>query len=528
MPAVEITQKTPFEASILTPEALNFLVLLHQKFGKERLELLKRRQERQHYIDSGQYPQILPESHALRRDLSWSAAPIPKELERRWVEITGPTDKKTIINGLNSGADVFMADFEDGNSPTWHNMVEGQLHLKEAVAKTLRYTSSEGKEYKLNEKTAVLFTRPRGWHLVEKHLKIDKEAISASLFDFGLYFFHNAKNLMAQGSAPYFYLPKLENHLEAKLWNDIFIFAQDHLKIPLGTIRASVLVENILVVFEMEEILWELKSHSAGLNAGRWDYIFSIIKKFNRFPIVFPEREYITMQVPFLQAYTDLLVRTSHKRKIHAIGGMAPFSPSRKNPQINKVAFGEIFEEKEREARQGFDGTWVAHPDLVPLAKEPFQKKTGKRLNQILFPLPPVSIKPANILDFNIPGSIATDWGVATNIQIFLRYLAAWFSGVGALTYHYRVEDASTAEICRAQLWQWLRHPDAIKLRQGKFTKEAFDQFLKMEYSRAQGDPLFPERYKNNLSKAKSLLVRLVNEPNIPDFFTTAAYEELE
>lgn len=512
---------------ILTPDAIKFLTLLHGKFGRARQDLLKKRHERQHLIDSGQYPKILPESQALRSDLSWSAAPPPPELERRWVELRGATDKKTLVQGLNSGADVFMADLEDANSPTWQNMVEGQANLKEAVAKTLRYTSSEGKEYGLKEKTAVLFIRPRGWHLHEKHFKIEGEPISASLFDFGLFFFHNAKALIAQGSAPYFSLSKLESHLEAKLWNDIFIFSQDQLKIPLGTIRASVLIDNILVVFEMEEILWELKSHSAGLNLGRSDYIFSIIKKFNKFPIFFPDREYMGMQAPFLKAYGDLLVRTCHKRKIHAIGPVSSFSPSRKNPQVNKDVFAHVFEENEREARQGFDGTGVAHPDLVQLAREPFQKRTGERLNQILFPLPQVSITPAHILDFKIPGAQTTDWGVTTSIHIFLCYLSAWYSGVGSLPLNHKIEDTATAELCRSQLWQWFHHPESVSSRLGPFTKETFNNFLKIETSRIQADPHFPDRYKAHLLHAKNLLERLVHEPNIPDFFTTSAYEEL-
>ena len=513
------------ENKVLTPEAIQFLEALQRKFGKSRSELLSRRHERQLLIDKGEYPKILPDSYAMRTDLSWSAAPIPKDLERRWVEITGPTDKKMIINALNSGADVFMADFEDSNSPTWKNIIHGQANLIDAVNKKITYTNPEGKEYKLNEKTAVLFCRPRGWHLIEKHLKVDNEPMSASLFDFGLYLFHNAQNLIRQGSGPYFYLPKLENHLEARLWNDIFIFAQDYLKIPQGTIRATVLIETILAAFEMEEILWELKDHSAGLNAGRWDYIFSIIKKFRKFPIIFPDRDEITMNVPFMRAYADLLVRTCHKRKIHAIGGMSAFIPSRKDPNVNKIAFAYVFDDKQREVAQGFDGTWVAHPDLVQLARGPFEKRTQLRLNQIKFPLPTVRIAPENILDFKIEGSRITELGIRNNIHVALHYLSAWFAGVGAVGINHMMEDTATAEISRSQLWQWLHNPNASIDRMGKLQKKDLENFFKLEYGSLQ--KTLPEAYLKHLQQAKTLLERFVYEENIPEFLTTSAYEEL-
>jgi malate synthase len=513
------------ENKVLTPEARAFLDLLHRKFGKNRLELLKRRHDRQLLIDSGEYPKILPDSYAMRSDLSWSIAPIPKDLEKRWVEITGPTDKKMVINALNSGADVFMADFEDANSPTWENIIEGQANLTLAVDKKISYTSSDGKKYQLNEKVAVLFCRPRGWHLIEKHYLVDNEPISASLFDFGLYFFHNAKKLISQGSGPYFYLPKLESHLEARLWNDIFLFAEDALKIPRGTIRATVLIETILAVFEMEEILWELKEHSAGLNAGRWDYIFSIIKKFRKFPIVFPDRNLITMSVPFLRTYADLLVRTCHKRKIHAIGGMSAFIPSRKDPNVNKTAFAQVFEDKQREVSQGFDGTWVAHPDLVQLAQEPFQKRTQLRLNQIRFPLPKIRITPEHLLSFRIDNGRITEQGIRNNIHVALHYLAAWFSGTGAVAIHHLMEDTATAEIARSELWQWLHRPEAVVENLGRLKKEEMQTYFKLEYGELQ--KTLPEAYAQHLSKAKDLLERFVYEENIPEFLTPAAYEKL-
>lgn len=527
MSGVEISKNAPSQAKILTPEALQFLTRLHKEFGPARLALLKMRQERQHLIDAGTYPQILPDSLAIRQNPDWQVAAPPEDLQCRWVEITGSPDKKTIINALNSGANVFMADFEDATSPAWENIIEGQANLVEAVKKTLSYISREGKEYRLMEKGAALFCRPRGWHLVEKHVKIGGEPLAASLFDFGLYLFHNAKNLLEQKSGPYFYLSKLENHLEARLWNDIFIFAQNALNIPRGTIRATVLIETILAAFEMEEILWELKEHSAGLNAGRWDYIFSIIKKFHHAPILFPDRSAITMQAPFLKAYADLIVRTCHKRRIHAIGGMSAFAPSRIDPNINKIAFTHVHEEKEREAAQGFDGTWVAHPDLVQLARIPFQKRTGLRLNQILFPLTPLVIKPKDLLDFKIPNSHITEAGVRNNINVALRYISAWLAGVGVIKVNHLMEDASTAEIARSLLWQWLHHKAEL-FNVGVFTREAFATYLKVEINSIQHDKSFPEKFSQYLPQAKQLLERLVLEKNIPEFFTTAAYKELE
>lgn len=518
---------TPSQAKVLTEEAIAFLALLHRTFSKKRNKLLQARRERQQILDSGHYPAILTDTKDIRTDLSWQAAPIPEDLKQRWVEITGPTDKKMVINALNSGADVFMADFEDANSPTWENLIEGQANLMAAVRKKIDFTSPEGKSYALKEKTAVLFCRPRGWHMIEKHFLVDGEPISASLFDFGLYFFHNAKELIKHGSGPYFYLPKLEGHTEAKLWNAVFVLAQDTIDIPVGSIRATVLIETILAVFEMEEILYELKDHSAGLNAGRWDYIFSVIKKLNKFGIIFPDRNQITMGTPFMHAYADLLVRTCHKRGIHAMGGMSAFIPSRKDPQINKIAFAKVFEDKQREVNQGFDGTWVAHPDLVQLARDPFQKRCGFRQNQINFALPSLVITPKEILDFSVNGGHITEQGVRDNINVCLRYMSAWFAGVGAVAINNLMEDAATAEISRSQLWQWVHNDKTYVFPIGPFDKEIFEKFLKEEYQAIQKDTQVPELYVKHLTKAKNLLSRLVHEDYIPEFLTTIAYEQL-
>lgn len=522
-----IAPSNPSTPLVLTEPALEFLANLERTFRKRRAELLNKRRERQVLIDKGEFPKILPDSEAIRHDPTWKIAPIPKDLMRRWVEITGPTDKKMVINALNSGADIFMADFEDANSPTWSNMIEGQANLKEAVTKKLSFKNAEGKQYSIKDNSAVLMCRPRGWHLTEKHLLVDGKPMSASLFDFGLYFFHNAKELLKRGSGPYFYLPKLESHLEARLWNNVFVEAQDLLNIPQGSIRATVLIETIMAAFEMEEILYELRDHSAGLNAGRWDYIFSVIKKLHKFNIIFPDRDQITMATSFMTAYANLLVRTCHKRKIHAIGGMSAFIPSRKDPQINKIAFAKVFDDKQREVSQGFDGTWVAHPDLVQLAREPFQKATLLRLNQINFELPPIKITPTQILDFKIPGGQITENGVRSNINVTLRYLAAWLSGSGAVGINNLMEDAATAEISRSQLWQWVHSPDVQVEGMGKLDLELFFKLVKEEGNKIQKDSSFPEEFQKNLAKSKSLLERLVQESVIPEFLTTIAYEQL-
>ncbi len=441
----------PADDDVLSADARAFVALLQREFGARRAELLARRQRR-----PGR-PDFLAETRDVREG-DWTVAAPPPDLVDRRVEITGPVDRKMMINALNSGARVFMADFEDAFSPTWSNIVEGQRNLAEAVRATIEL-ETEQKTYRLNDETAVLVPRPRGWHLIDRHLLVDGEAVSASLFDFGLAFFHNAEELLERGSGPYFYLPKLESHLEARLWNDAFVLAQDELGIPRGTIRATVLIETILAAFEMDAILYELRDHSSGLNAGRWDYIFSVIKKFRTRPdFVLPDRAQVTMTVPFMRAYTELLVATCHKRGAHAMGGMAAFIPCRKDPSVNEVALAKVREDKEREAGDGFDGTWVAHPDLVPVATEVFDSVLGERPHQVERLRDDVRVSAADLLSVpDTPGQV-TDEGVATNVRVGVGYLDSWLRGVGAAAIDNLMEDVATSEISRSQLWQWVRH----------------------------------------------------------------------
>jgi malate synthase len=457
----QVQLKGPVEgraAEVLTPQALDFVAQLQREFGERRLELLRLRDERQKRLDAGEQPQFLVTTSTVR-DSEWTVAKAPKDLQDRRVEITGPTDRKMLINALNSGSRVFMADFEDANTPTWSNLVEGQVNLIDAIERRIDFTSPEGKEYKLKEKIATLLVRPRGWHLDERHVEVGGKPISGSLFDFGVYFFHNAKRLLAKGSGPYFYLPKLESHLEARLWNDVFNFSQDALGIPRGTIRATVLIETILAAFEMDEILYELRDHSGGLNAGRWDYIFSIIKKFrNRPEFVLPDRAQVTMTVPFMRAYTELLVKTCHRRGAFAMGGMAAFIPSRKDPEVSAAALAKVKEDKDREANDGFDGTWVAHPDLVETATEAFDRVLGERPNQLDRQRPEVSVTAAQLIDVKVPGGTITENGVRLNVSVGIQYLESWMRGVGAAAINNLMEDVATAEISRSQIWQWVRH----------------------------------------------------------------------
>src|SRR5579883_2769229 len=409
-------------AEVLTPEACQFLGQLALTFEPRRQELLARRKVRQQQLDAGAMPDFLPETASIR-EKEWTVAPIPKDLMDRRVEITGPVDRKMIVNALNSGASVFMADFEDSHSPTWAGTIEGQANLSDAIDRKIDFEQN-GKAYKLKAKTAVLLVRPRGWHLTEKHVLVDGEPVSGSLFDFGLYFFHNHARLKARGTGPYFYLPKMESHKEARLWNEVFLFAQEKLGVPRGTIRATVLIETILAAFEMDEILHELREHSAGLNAGRWDYLFSIIKKFrNNGDKVLPDRGQLSMTVPFMRAYTELLVKTCHRRGIHAMGGMSAFIPNRKDPVVTEAALAKVREDKLRESNDGFDGTWVAHPDLVPVAKQVFDAKLGARPNQIERQRPEVNVKPENLLDLRVPGGTTTEKGLETNVSVAIRYL---------------------------------------------------------------------------------------------------------
>lgn len=511
---------------ILTDEALAFLVSLHRKFNSHRLKLLEARKVRQKELDAGERPRFLPETRAIKSDLTWRVAGTPKDLERRWVEITGPTERKMLINALNSGADVFMADFEDANSPTWDNLVQGQINLRDAVRKTISYVNPEGKRYQLNQKHSVLFVRPRGWHLNEKHLLIDGEEISGSLFDFGLYFFHNVRTLIHNYTGPYFYLPKLESHLEARLWNDVFVLAQKELSIPRGTIRATVLIETILAAFEMEEILYELREHSAGLNAGRWDYIFSIIKKFqNRQDFNFPNRESVTMGAPFMQAYTELLVQVCHKRDAHAIGGMAAFIPNRKDPEITARALKKVEEDKWREIKRGFDGTWVAHPDLVAVAHEIFEKGLHGKDNQKNVLNADIAITSEALLDFTIESGVITEEGLRHNVDVALQYIAAWLQGVGAAAIYNLMEDAATAEISRAQVWQWIHHH--AHLNDGRVISEPLVKTIINEEYEKLSKNLGTSFSAPHFSEAKVILEKLIFSKAFIDFLTLSAYEKL-
>ncbi len=443
---------------VLTPPALAFVAGLQRRFGERREQLLTARRERQDRLSAGEQPGFLEETRAVREG-DWRIAPTPGDLQDRRVEITGPVERKMMINALNSGARVFMADFEDSLSPTWENVTHGQVNLVEAVERTIAFTSPEGKSYRLGDRTATLLVRPRGWHLLEENILVDAAAPSASLFDAGLFLFHNAARLLERGGGPYFYLPKLEGHHEARLWNDVFSHAEEELRLPHGCVKATVLIETILAAFEMDEILYELRDHAAGLNAGRWDYMFSVIKKFRDRPdMVLPDRSQVTMTVPFMRAYTDLLVRTCHRRGAHAIGGMAAFVPNRRDPTVTDNAIARVREDKEREAGAGFDGTWVAHPDLVPVATEVFDRALGDRPNQLDRLRDDVDVVAGQLLDVHVDGGTVTEAGVRSNVAVALRYLEAWLRGTGAVTIFNLMEDTATAEIARSQIWQWIRH----------------------------------------------------------------------
>lgn len=516
-----VGRMTPEFAQILTEPALDFVASLHREFNLRRKQLLERRAERQQAIDAGHFPDFLPETAHIRES-EWRVAPTPPDLEDRRVEITGPVDRKMMINALNSGARVFMADFEDALSPTWENVVQGQINLRDAVRRTISFESPDGRVYRLAEKTATLVVRPRGWHLVERHVLVDGEPISASLFDFGLYFFHNAHELRARKTGPYFYLPKLESHLEARLWNDVFNFAQDRLGIPRGTIRATVLIETILAAFEMDEILWELRDHAAGLNAGRWDYIFSVIKKFRRHrEFLLPDRAQVTMTVPFMRAYTELLVRTCHRRGAHAIGGMAAFIPSRRDPQVNEIALAKVREDKEREAKDGFDGTWVAHPDLVPVALEVFDRVLGEQPHQKHRLREDVQVTARDLLDVRVPGGRITEGGLRNNVSVALQYLDSWLRGQGAAAIFNLMEDTATAEISRAQLWQWRFH--RAELDDGRpVTAELYVQIRDEELTKLGGEGA------GRLREAREILDRLVLDDEFTEFLTYLTYEYID
>jgi malate synthase len=507
-------------ASILSREALIFLSELHARFEPRRKELLERRERIAGELRRGSNPSPPAETEWVRLS-DWQVAPPPFDLLDRRVEITGPTDAKMMINAMNSGAKVFMADLEDSLSPTWSNVIDGQVNLRDAVERRLEYRSPEGKVYKLKADTATLMVRPRGWHLSEVHFAVAGRPISASLFDFGLFFFHNAHPLHARGSGPLFYLPKLENRFEARLWNDVFNFSQNYMGLSVGTIRATVLIETCLAAFEMEEILFELREHICALNAGRWDYLFSMIKKFaHRDDLSFPDRAQLTMTVPFMRAYTKMLVEVCHKRGAHAIGGMAAFIPSRRDSQINERALVRVVEDKTREAEDGFDGTWVAHPDLVPVAMSVFDRVLG--------PLPHQKSKrfaviPSihDLLPSQVPGGKVTTVGVVNNISVSLQYLNSWLQGTGAVTIFNLMEDAATAEIARAELWQWVRQK--VTTEEGlRIDQESFAR-LSQDVVRDLGG-LEPGRMKD----AYNLLSRLVLSAEFIEFLTLPAYEILE
>ena len=492
------------ESSVLTPEAVEFLTELERRFGPRRRELLAARHARAERLRDGELPDFLPETRAVREG-EWRVAPVPDELQDRRVEITGPVDRKMVINALNSGAKMFMADFEDSNSPTWRNCLEGQVNLTDALERTISLDTGE-KQYALNDEIATLLVRPRGWHLEERHFEVDGLPISASLFDFGLYFFRNHDR-----GGRFFYLPKLESHLEARLWNDVFVWAQEELGVPQGSIKATVLIETILAAFEMEEILHELREHSAGLNAGRWDYIFSVIKKLGHRPeFVLPDRADVTMAVPFMRAYTDLLVKTCHSRGAHAIGGMAAFIPSRRDPEVNERALAKVREDKEREAAQGFDGTWVAHPDLVPVALEVFDRVLGERPNQLDRQRDDVTPVASALLDVAATPGAITEAGLRNNIAVGIRYLGAWLAGSGAVAIFNLMEDAATAEISRSQVWQWLRH--------GKVERDDVEHALA-----AESAELGPE-----YDEARALFEQLTLGDDFVEFLTLPAYARLD
>jgi malate synthase len=508
---------SPAQAEILTPEALRFVASLASEFDGRREDLLAARRLRQAELDAGHFPDFLAETAAIRSS-DWTIAPIPRDLTDRRVEITGPVDRKMVINALNSGASVFMADFEDANSPTWNNNVDGHINLRDAIRRTIEFTSPEGKRYKLNDKIATLLVRPRGWHLSEKHVLLNGQPISGSLFDFGLYFFHNAKRLIENGSGPYFYLPKLESHLEARLWNDVFNFAQDALGVPRGTIRATVLIETILASFEMDEILYELRDHSSGLNCGRWDYIFSFIKKFRNHPnFVLPNRAEVTMERHFLKSYVELLIQTCHRRGIHAMGGMAAQVPIKNDPVANEQALEKVRQDKLREVRAGHDGTWVAHPGLVFLAKQIFDEGMPGP-NQISRKRAPVAVSARDLL--TVPDGTITEAGLRWNIDVGLQYLEAWLRGVGCVPIYNLMEDAATAEICRAQVWQWVKY--GAKLDNGKsVTAEMVNRVVDEQLAKSG-------QQTGEFIRAAQVFRQMMTSSEFQEFLTLPAYNFID
>ena len=502
---------------MLTAEAVAFLTDLETEFGWRRGQLLATRHSRQHRIDAGELPGFRPETAAIRQG-DWQIGPIPSDLVDRRVEITGPVDRKMMINALNSGAKVYMADFEDATTPTWENLIEGQANLIDAHQRTLTLETPD-RVYRLDDQLATLVVRPRGWHLDEHHFPVEGRPMSASLFDFGLYIFHSARLAIDRGTGPYFYLPKLESHEEAGLWNDVFVWSQDRLGLPRGTIKATVLIENVLAAFEMDEILHELGEHASGLNAGRWDYIFSVIKKFRHHPgFVLPDRAEVTMTVPFMKAYTDLLVATCHRRGAHAIGGMAAFIPNRRDSEVTDRAIAAVRADKAREAGAGFDGTWVAHPDLVPVAMDEFDRVLGDRSHQIDRDSVGPEITAAQLLDVDCPGEI-TDAGVRANVSVGIRYLASWLAGTGAAAIDNMMEDVATAEISRSQIWQWCRH--RVRTAEGAIVDESLVRDIAAEVVQELGG----EWPTEHLHSARKVFEEVALGDDFVDFLTLPAYE---
>jgi malate synthase len=522
---IKVAGDIPVEFQSQFNEAMGLVQKLHQKFNGRRLELLAAREARQLRIDKGELPDFLPETKSIRES-DWVAAPIPGDLQDRRVEITGPVDRKMVINALNSGAKMFMADFEDANSPTWSNCIEGQINLKDAINKTITYTNPEnGKDYKLNDTIATLLVRPRGWHLPEKHVTINGEAVSGSLFDFGVFFYTNAKQLIANGTGPYFYLPKMESHLEARLWNDVFVFAQNELGIPQGTIKATVLIETITATFELHEIIYELREHMAGLNCGRWDYIFSYIKKFRNLDsrFVLPDRAQVTMAVPFMSNYSKLVIQTCHKRRVHAMGGMAAFIPIKGDEAANNAAMEKVKQDKLREVTNGHDGTWVAHPGLVKVAMDIFNEHMPTPNNYAIKREGEIYTQ-KDLLE--LPVGTITEAGLRMNINVGILYLESWLRGVGAAALHNLMEDAATAEISRTQVWQWLKN--ASKLDDGRIvTVDLIDEILPSEVNKIidyVGEDAFE---KGEFDKATDIFYQLITETDYVEFLTLPAYDEI-
>ncbi len=518
---------TPDTAVVLTPRALEFVATLERAFGARRRELLARRDDRQDRLNGGGSLDFLAETAEVRAG-EWQIAAVPDLLQKRWVEITGPTDRKMVINALNSGANVFMADFEDANSPTWENMVDGQINLKDAINRRVDYTADTGKKYRLNKEIATLFVRPRGLHLEEVHMHVKGHPVSASLFDFGMFFFHNAQTLIDQGAGPFFYLPKLESYLEARWWNDVFVMAQDELGIPQGTIKATVLIETVSAAFEMDEILYELREHSAGLNAGRWDYIFSCIKKFRNQPdFIMPDRSQITMQVPFMHAYAELLIKTCHKRGAHAMGGMSAFIPNRREPEVTRAALAKVTADKERESQAGHDGSWVAHPDMVQMVRKIFEDNLAHHPHQIKRQRDEVEVTAVDLTNWNIAGGQITEDGLRTNINVGLLYLESWLSGTGAAALYNLMEDTATAEISRAQVWQWIHHADG-KLNDGRdITADLVREMIAEELDNIE-EMLGTEAFRDGqFQRARRLFDKLVTSDEFIDFLTLPGYKML-